>query len=122
MKLLHIITIAVFTVFTLTSISGCASIQNMIVEDSLKGTKGSEDPKKVAAFEEKFHQVIDDVDNKKDYKKIPLDGEEDIKWFMQQSFKLWDKQISKEEYVKDGEGKFPGHNDTFTYLADEFTK
>jgi len=122
MKLLKLLILAAFTAVTLSSISGCASMQNMIVENSIEGTKGSEDSKKVAAFEKKFTQVLEDIKKKDGYKKLPLEDEEDLAWFINLSFKLWDKQISKAEYITVGEKKFPGYKETFEYLADEFRK
>ena len=122
MKLLTKITLSALAVFTLSSISGCSSVRNMIIEDSIKGTKGSEDSQKVAKFEKRFEQVLDDLDKKDDYKKVPLDGTDDTEWLVRQSFKLWDKQISKDEYVNAGEKKFPVYSKSFGYLADEFQK
>ena len=122
MKSLTKIILSGIALIVLSTMSGCTSMQNMIVENSIEGTKGSQDPQKVAQFEKKFNQVLDDIDKKDDYKRVPLDGEADLTWFIQQSFKLSDNQISKKEYTAAGEKKFPGYTKTFNYLADEFTK
>ena len=122
MKTLTKITLGAITALTLISMSGCASMRNMIIEDSIKDTKGAQDPAKVSKFEKKFAQVLDDLDKKDDYKKVPLDGTDDTEWLVRQSFKLWDKQISKEAYISAGEQKFPGYKQSFTYLANEFSK
>jgi len=121
MNLLTKTVISTATILTLISINGCSSMRNMIIEDSIQNIDGSQDSKKVTQFEKRFNQVLDNVDKKDDYKKLPLNTS-DTKWLVQQSFKLWNKQISKTEYIKTGENKFPGYTKTFSYLADEFKK
>jgi len=122
MKFSKFLTIALTGALTISTITGCTTMRNMVVENAVKDTKGAQDPKKVEQFETKFSQVLDAIDNKKDYKKIPLDGTADGEWFIQQSFKLWDGQITKEQYITAGLAKFPEYRETFTYLADQFSK
>jgi hypothetical protein len=121
MKFKRLVIMMILGILSLGMISGCTGIRNLVVEDSLKNTKGAQDPKKVEAFENRFTQVLDDIDKKDDYKKIPLEGD-DAKWFIQQTFKLWDNKQSKKQYVQNGTNKFPKYKETFEYLADEFTK
>ena len=122
MKLLTKVTLTALAVVALSSLSGCSSMRNMIIEDSIKNTKGAENPAKVSKFEKKFEQVLDDLDKKEDYKKVPVDSTAETEWLVRQSFKLWDKQISKSDYVNAGEKKYPGYSKSFGYLADEFLK
>ena len=122
MKLKKIITLALGATLLLTAISGCSSMRNMAIEDSIKDKKGADDKKKVTAFEKKFNQVLKDVDTKENYKKIPFDSNEDTQEFIADSFTLWDKQITKDEYVNKGLKKYPDYKITYNYLADEFTK
>ncbi len=103
-------------------LSGCTGMRNMMVEDMLKDTNQGTNPQKVKGYEEKLAQVLDDVGDKEDYKKLPLDGEEDAKWFTNESFLLWDKQQTKETFVSNGLKKFPEYKTTLEYLAEEFTK
>ena len=122
MKLKKIIPLALGATLLFISMSGCTAIRNMAIENSIKNEKGANDEKKVAAFEKKFNQVLEDVDNKEDYKKIPFDSNVDTEEFISNSYKLWDKQISKEEFVSKGTKKYPDYKETYNYLADEFTK
>ena len=102
--------------------TGCSSMRNMVVSDSIEKTQGKQDPKKVSAFEDKFTKILDDIDDKDDYEKLPLDGSDDLDWFIDQSYTLWDKQQTKEQYVSNGEKKFPKYTKTLQYLAEEFSK
>ena len=122
MKAKSIITLALGATLILTSMSGCSAMRNMAIEDSIKNEKGANDEKKVSAFEKKFNQVLEDVKNKKDYKKIPFDSNADTEEFIADSYKLWDKQITKEDFISKGTKKYPDFKETYNYLADEFTK
>ena len=122
MKFRKLVLVAIIGSLSLGMLTGCASMRNVAIENTLKDTKGAQDSKKVEAFENRFTKVLDDAGEKDDYKKIPLDGSEDTEWFIKQSFTLWDKQQSKEQYISNGEKKFPEYTTTFEYLADEFTK
>jgi hypothetical protein len=122
MKYRKLVMITIIGALSFGMVSGCASLRNMGVESALKGTKGAQDAEKVKAYEDRLTKVLDDVETKDDYKKIPLDSSEDASWFLKQSFTLWDKQQSKEQYISNGDKRFPGYTETFKYLADEFTK
>jgi len=122
MKLKNIITLSLSATLLLSTMTACSSMRNMAIENSIKNEKGAQDEKKVAAFEKKFTQVLDDVSNKDDYKKIPFDSNADTEEFIANAYKLWDKQISKEEFINAGLKKYPEYKDTYNYLADEFLK
>lgn len=122
MKFTKLASLAVVGALSVGAISGCTAMRNVAVENSIKDTNDGQDPKKVEAFENKFTQVLDDVGEKDDYKKLPLDGMEETQWFIKQSFALWDKKQTREQYISNGEKKFPGYKKTLEYLADEFTK
>ena len=107
---------------TLGMLSGCTSLKNMVVGDIVKNEKGAQDKAHVKAFESRFNAVVKDIKKKDDYKKIPLKKNADTEWFIRESYKLWDKQITKEQYVSNGNAKFPGYTSTFEFLADEFSK
>jgi hypothetical protein len=122
MKIVKLVLVAVIGASLLGAAGGCTSMRNMAVKDMLKDTKEGQDTDKLKAFENKLTQTLDDVKAKDDYKKIPLKSTEDSKWFIEQAFILWDKQQTKEQYIKNGDERFPGYSKSFGYLADEFSK
>jgi len=122
MKFRKLILIAIAGALFLGTLTGCTSMRNMAIESVLKDTKNGQDTNKTAAFETKFTKVLDDIKKKDDYKKIPLETNANTEWFIKQSFMLWDKQLTKEQYISNGAKKFPGYEKTFAYLADEFSK
>ncbi len=122
MKLKNLTKALLIGAVSATLMSGCASMRNMVVSDSIAKTQGKQDPEKVQAFEDKFTKVLDNLGDKDDYEKLPLDGSDDLDWFLDQSYRLWEKKQTKEQYISNGEKKFPKYTKTLQYLANEFNK
>jgi len=121
MKFRKLVAVAILGISLLGAMNGCSAV-NMEIDKAVKDTKDGDNPQKVEAFEKKFAKVLDDVKNKDDYKRIPLEGLADFDWFVKESFLLWGKQQTREQYISNGEKKFPGYKETFAYFADEFSK
>ncbi len=67
-------------------------------------------------FEVRYRAVIKTIQTDSNYKKFPLKGDKELKWFNTISFKLWDKQISKDQFISEGLKRFPGYKESFEYL------
>ena len=74
-----------------------------------------------SAFENKMSSVIAHVKADPNYKTIPLGSSVNREWFFSQSEALFNKKITKEQYVADGAKQFPGYEASFTELADLLT-
>jgi hypothetical protein len=122
MKIGRLVLVAIIGASLLGMISGCTSMRNIAVKEVLKDTEGGRDTNKLKAFEYRLTEVLNDAKEKDGYKKIPSNSAEDSEWLIKQSFTLWDNQQTKEQYIKNGDKKFPGYRKTFEYLADEFSK
>jgi hypothetical protein len=72
-------------------------------------------------FDRKMSSVIGQIKADPSYRKIPLDTSEDRQWFYDQSAALFEKKITKAQYVEEGSRKFPGYEASFDKLADLFT-
>ena len=109
----YFLSLATLVFIVLAIFTGCSS-QNQAIREA---TKDAKDPETVKAFEKWFNDTIDDVKSKPDYKRIPLDTEEEQKWFLTQLFLAWDKKITKDEFVKTGLTKYPDYKESLEYLA-----
>ena len=69
------------------------------------------------AFDSWAISVIEDAKSDSTYKKIPLDSRADQRWFMETMFKAWEKEITKEEFIKIGLEKFPENKESFEFVA-----
>ncbi len=74
-----------------------------------------------SAFDNKMSSVIAHVKADPNYKSIPLGSSVNREWFFSQSEALFNKKISKEQYVADGAKQFPGYEASFSELADLLT-
>ena len=83
----------------------------------LSATAASAEP---TQFERKFSAAIAQAKADSNYKVIPM-ARTDQRWFYDQSLALWEKKITKEQYVADGAKEYPGYEASFTELADLLT-
>ncbi|MEP6502357.1 MAG: hypothetical protein ABJD97_03435 [Betaproteobacteria bacterium] len=73
------------------------------------------------AFDNKMSTVIAHVKADPGYKVLPLSTTADREWFVTKSEALYEKKISKEQYVAEGAKAYPGYDASFTELADLIT-
>lgn len=52
------------------------------------------------------------------YQKFGLNTDEDKNWFTDLTYKVWDRQISRGQFIAMGLEKFPGHSYEFELIAD----
>jgi hypothetical protein len=76
------------------------------------------------AKEARFHSVMTAVaqSTKKDpnYKRLSLDTPEQKIWFKNLMYRLWDRQITRAEFIAEGTSVYPHHKYEFTYIANAF--
>ena len=72
-------------------------------------------------FDDKMSVVIAHVKADPNYKAVPLDTSSDRQWFFYKCEALFDKQISKDQFIAEGSKQFPGYEASFKELADELT-
>src|ERR1700757_3690792 len=73
------------------------------------------------AFDKKMSSVIAQVKADPNYKSIPLSTSADRAWFFDECEALYNKKITKEQYLADGAKQFPGYDASFNELADLLT-
>ena len=75
---------------------------------------------------EKFHPVMTQValSTKKDpkYKKMALTTQEEKEWFHDLMYRLWDRQITKNQFIAEGVAKYPTHRYEFAFVANGFQR
>jgi len=99
---------------TLFLSTGCS--YSMLVDS---GTPGIENEAKYDGFDKWFTQVKDKIEDDKSYHKIDFDSKHDAEWFMTLLFKVWNKNITHEAFIKEGVAAYPENRDTFEYFIKE---
>jgi hypothetical protein len=74
------------------------------------------------AFEARMSALLDHVKTDPGYKRIPLQTTNEREWFYKESESLFEKKITKEQFVADGSKQFPGYEASFATVADFMTK
>ncbi len=109
-------TVTAILFITLSITNGIS--QNVKITKS-KATVEAKNPEVMKAFEAKYTAVLEGIKNDSSYKKVPLVNR-DVEWFNTQNFLLWNKKISKDQFIKEGVSRFPENRESFEYLSDKF--
>jgi len=79
-------------------------------------------PQKQEAFNKAMSQVALSTKEDPRYKKLALDTPEKKTWFKNLMYRLWDRQITREQFVHEGLQKYPDRAYEFNYIANGFQK
>ena len=77
---------------------------------------------KLTVFQKTMREVALSTQNDPRYNKMTLDTPLRKAWFKNLMYKLWDRQITKSQFVTEGLRKYPSHRYEFTFVADGFQK
>jgi uncharacterized protein YcfL len=82
--------------------------------------------KPTAAKEAKFNSVMHKValstrENER-YNRMALDTPEKKSWFKTLMYRLWDRQITRKEFITEGLTRYPKHSYEFNYIANGFQR
>ncbi len=77
---------------------------------------------KLGQFNPVMHKVA--LSTKKDpkYKKMALTTVEEKEWFHNLMYRLWDRQITKNQFIAEGVAKYPTHRYEFAFVANGFQR
>ncbi len=77
---------------------------------------------KTAAFDIKMREVGLSTKNDPNYHSPikEIKAKNKIDWFNDQMYRLWDRQITRNQYIAEGVSEFPNHKYEFTFIANGF--
>ena len=79
-----------------------------------------EKDKKMAMYTLKMKQIAQTIKSDRNYKKISFNTKEKKAWFRELTYRLWDKQITEEEFINEALEKYPTHRYEFEFIIDGF--
>jgi len=79
-------------------------------------------PQKQEAFHKAMSQVALSTKEDPRYKKLALDTPEKKAWFKNLMYRLWDRQITREQFVQEGLKRYPDRAYEFGFIANGFQK
>jgi hypothetical protein len=76
--------------------------------------------KKEARFHKAMIAVAKSTKQDRHYHRIALNTTEEKRWFKDLMYRLWDRQITRKEFIRQGTARYPGHKYEFTYIANAY--
>jgi hypothetical protein len=78
-------------------------------------------PEKQEAYEKTMVQVASGIQNDPNYKRLALDTPEKKEWFKKLTYQLWDRQITRQQFVSEGLKRYPDHGYELNFIVRGFT-
>jgi len=120
MKKYYLITIGLLLVLT-----GCSESTTLLSSGlAHSNTKYYNKPtgRKLHAYEKTMKYVGAGIRHDKRYKRINLNTPEKKNWFKMLTYRLWDRQITRQEFISEGLSKYPTHRYEFEFVIKGFEK
>ena len=111
--------------------SGCTSSMNVAPEhtQNTRNTQAAKpvsqhyvqpSPEKKEAYENTMRKVASGITDDPNYNRIALDTPEKRAWFRSITYQLWDRQITKQQFMAEGLSKYPTHKYEFEFVINGF--
>jgi hypothetical protein len=109
------------------SFTGCTNPINSIIPSSIhtppaKKTYQKPTMAEQEAFRNTRTKVASGIMHDSKYKKIAYKSSEDKLWFNDLMYRLWDRQITRDQFISEGIAKYPAYKYNFIFVANGFQK
>jgi len=68
-----------------------------------------------------MRKIASGIKDDPNYQRIALDTPEKKAWFKSLTYRLWDRQITRQQFIKEGLRKYPDHGYEFNFIVRGFT-
>jgi hypothetical protein len=111
-------------VISLLGLSGCtpASSELGVSKRHTQVQSHYEQPTahKQALYQQTMRAVAAGIKHDPKYNRIALDTPEKKEWFKRLTYKLWDRQITRYDFISEGLSKYPDHRYEFEFVVKGF--
>ena len=111
---------AVLAGFTFTACTNNVPSLTQAPAEPVRYTQPTE--AKLAAFHPVMTKVALSTREDPKYNRMALDTAEKKEWFQNLMYRLWNRDISKAQFVSEGLAKYPTHRYEFNFIANGFQK
>lgn len=77
-------------------------------------------PHKLALYQQTMRSLASGIKHDTTYQRITLDTPEKKEWFKTLTYRLWDRQITRQQFIAEGLAKYPTHRYEFQFVIDGF--
>ena len=74
------------------------------------------------AYQQTMRKVAGGIQHDPKYQRIALDTPEKKAWFKSLTYRYWDRQISRQQFISEGLAQYPDHSYEFNFIANGFQK
>ncbi len=101
--------------------SGCTNSANSLNPSTSRVTYEKPTAAKLEVYQKTMRRVASGIKDDPNYHKIALDTAEKKAWFRELTYKLWDRQITRDQFVSKGLKKYPTHKYEFDFIVRGFS-
>ena len=114
-----------FLIIMLTglALTGCSNFLDPLTPSKpevVKKTHQKPTAEKLEAYHQIMIKVALSTKDDSQYNRMALDTPEKKAWFKDLMYRLWDKQITKNQFINEGLKKYPTHQYEFNFIAKKF--
>lgn len=108
------------TAFALTALfmGGCSNITGPRLPATATYEKPTPDKEK--RFHDAMIKVAQSTQMNAKYHRMALNTPEEKRWFKDLMYRLWDRQITRAQFIAEGTARYPEHKYEFTYIANAY--
>jgi len=77
-------------------------------------------PQKLALYQQTMRSVASGIKHDTNYHRIALDTPEKKEWFKSLTYRLWDRQMTRQQFMTEGLSKYPNRRHEFQFVIDGF--
>jgi len=107
-------------VFAGLGFTGCTNSMNSIAPSASVTTYQEATPQKETIFNKTMQEVALSTRDNPKYNRMALETAEKKEWFKTLMYRLWDRQITRDQFISEGLSKYPTHQYEFAFIADGF--
>ncbi len=113
----------VLPILAALSFTGCSNpMSSLSTPTFTKQSYQKPSATKSANYHETMMQVALSTRDDAKYNKMILDTAEKKAWFKDLMFRLWDRQITRHQFMAEGLAKYPTHRYEFAFVSNGFQK
>jgi hypothetical protein len=109
---------------SLLGLSGCTPPSQYLTSSPKSTTSSthyeSPTPHKMALYQQTMRSVASGIQNDTKYQRIALDTPEKKEWFKHLTYRLWDRQITRQQFLAEGLAQYPTHRYEFEFIINGF--
>ncbi len=124
----------IITALVAWGFSGCTSSMNHLIEptqptqptqttQAVTTEQYYEEPsnEKKEAYEKTMRKIASGIKDDPNYQRLALNTPEKKEWFKKLTYRLWDRQITRQQFITEGLSRYPNHGYELNFIIRGFT-